>query len=103
MIDMGEDQWAGIAPDIPDKMRKKYSDWLPTHCDDWELGLIVNAMGTLQVYAIENNRELPHAIGIPHAEMGEDHPMHPYMQIAWSIVSHQYYGEEIPMKYEVVT
>ena len=51
----------------------------------------------------ENDGEFPDAVAIHDEAMGERHPMHRYMEIAWKAVSFEILGDEIPMTYEVVT
>ena len=103
MISVGEDYWMDNSRDALMGCREALKDWLPTHCDDWEVGLVMDCICDLTSHVFANGMVFPDAVGIHDESMGTNHPMHPYMQIAWSYLTNRILGEEIPMKYEVVT
>lgn len=103
MIDLGE----LIESEVPDFLiqaaRSKMADLIPTHFDNWEVCITMHCINSLVDHVNANDGDFPKSIGIPDESMGEQHPMHKYMDIAWKTVTFEYLGDEIPMKYEVVT
>jgi len=45
----------------------------------------------------------PDAIAVHDESMGEAQPMNQYMEVAWNYLSNEIHGEQIPMRYEVIT
>lgn len=101
MIDVGQ-QIADNTPDwVLNDLRADMQDYIPNIFDDWELALVIHCEAGLRLHALGKG-SMPEAISIPHESLGDTHPMHPYMEMAWNAVSHEVFGDSAPLKYEVM-
>ena len=82
--------------------RKKFSDYLLPNMDDWECAVTSFCVGDLMSHVLENG-DMPKSIQIN--DPGDPGPavMERYMQIAWSYVSHEMFGEDTPLRYATAT
>ena len=85
-----------------EQFREQMEDFLEPHTDDWECAVISRCVADLLSYVLSHGH-MPESIEVMDYEDVGPKVMHRYMEIAWRYVSHEMFGDEIPIRYATST
>lgn len=80
------------------RFKRNFEDYLLPNMDEWELAVVAYCAMDLTEHVMKNG-EMPESVEVNSKEDVGPKVMDRYMQIAWSYVSHEFFGEDTPLRY----